>query len=83
MLGELEEDFLLELAHAEADRRWGNAEELIALVAELLHEQTRVLIRLLGGKSSQVPKPLHVPRPGEETTPTMSIGEMARRMARG
>lgn len=53
------------------------------MVAELIHEQTRVLIRLMGGKNSKPPEPLHVRRPGEKPTPTTSIGELARRMARG
>lgn len=80
----MDEGLLQTLAAAEADRRWGSPEELLAIIAELIHEQTRTLIQLLGGKGARPPQPLRLPRPGAaDPTPTMSMGEMARRLIRG
>lgn len=80
-LGRLDESFLIELADADVDRRWGNVEELLAQVAELIDKQTRVLIRLFSD-GKRPPEPIRIRRPGDKGPPTLSMGDMARRMSR-
>lgn len=68
-------------------RAWGHAEELLALVAELLDALLRAFIRANSDPNRPVslPDPIHIPRPGREPTPapTVSLGDLARQMLRG
>ena len=45
---------------------WGSAEELAAMQAELTHSVVRVLVAANSKKGARLPKPLHVPRPGDK-----------------
>lgn len=42
---------------------WSNAEELLALLAELQHDHSRLFIVANSKKGTPVPKPLHINRP--------------------
>lgn len=53
------------------NRRWGQHEELLATLVEVNHA---LLVAFLEVHSSEqgrrrIPKPLHIPRPGEPTKP--------------
>lgn len=52
-------------------RRWapGSIEELLAAVVETNWENVRATLLAGGAKSHQVPKSLHVPRPGDDDKP--------------
>lgn len=63
--------------------RWGYAEELLARIAELVHNLTLVTVDVNGKWASRRPDPLHIARPGEKPKNVLSMSEMARRMVRG
>lgn len=73
---------LASLGEAHTDQRWGDSEELLALIAELLHTLIRVTVKANSKPGTRVPEPLHIRRPGEPEKPAMTMGEMARRMLR-
>lgn len=62
--------------------RWGTSEELLANIAELVHQLTLVVVDVSQAKWAKGrPDPLHIVRPGEKPRNVVSMGEMARRMA--
>lgn len=80
------DDWMLHaLADAVGAQKWRDNEELLAMIAELLHALLVVTIKVHSKKGAQMPKPLRITRPGqpEPEEPSVSIGQMARRMARG
>ncbi|MDF1596942.1 MAG: hypothetical protein P1T08_12760 [Acidimicrobiia bacterium] len=42
---------------------WGYTEELLAVIAELVHENIRVLVKANSKKGTRLPDPLRLPRP--------------------
>lgn len=80
---ELDDSMLASLGEAYSAQRWGDTQELLAVLAELVHALIRVTVKANSPRGTQVPQPLHIKRPNEPAMPSMSIGEMARRMARG
>lgn len=65
------------------DDQWGVAEELLARIAELVHNLTLVTVDVNGKWAGRRPDPLRITRPGEKPNNVVSMSEMARRMARG
>lgn len=62
--------------------RWTTTDELLALNVEMTANVARLCVALLNAWSERknpIPEPLHIRRPGEQT-PTVTMGEMARRM---
>lgn len=65
------------------DEQWGYAEELLARIAELVHNLTLITVDVNGKWPNGRPEPLHISRPGEKPKNVVSMGDMARRLARG
>ncbi len=85
---------LLALAQAWHDRQereaqqrseWGVTEELLARIAELVHQLTLIVVDVTPGSrwTNGRPEPLHITRPGEKPRNVVSMGDMARRLSRG
>lgn len=67
---------------------WTNADELLAVLAELAHAQILLTLRINTEKGTRLPEPLTIPRPyvdAEETKPKLASPEEIRRFfgARG
>lgn len=64
--------------------QWTHDTELLAVLAELVHQNTSVLVRANSKKPPHIP-PLRIPRPGEKPieTPVMSHRELVRFMGTG
>lgn len=76
------------VARDERDRkdaeRWGYTEELLARLVESVHNLTLITVDVSPAKwSGHRPDPLHIARPGEKPKNVVSMGQMARRLARG
>lgn len=89
---DLDESMLGALLGAVVDRderdrkraeQWGYSEELLARIAELVHQLTLVMVDVNGKWRGGRPDPLHITRPGEKPKNVVSMGDMARRLARG
>lgn len=75
---------LMALSEAQRAQRWGDNEELLAVIAETLHALLLVTVRIHSKKGTQLPPPLRIRRPDEtDRRPKVSFGQMARQMARG
>lgn len=62
---------------------WSSETHLLAMLTEIAWETTRAIYASAPGrrKGAKLPDPLRLPRPGQEQTPSVSIGELARRVA--
>lgn len=89
---DLDESMLGALLGAVVDRderdrkraeQWGYSEELLARIAELVHQLTLVMVDVNGKWRGGRPDPLHITRPGEKPNNVVSMGDMARRLSRG
>jgi len=63
-----------------AGRRWTVADELAALGLELAHAHYRAFLATHSSKTTKLPEPLRVPRPGDEAfkpTPVLSAAAFA------
>lgn len=64
-------------------QRWGYSEELLARIAELIHNLTLVVVDVSPAKwATGRPDPLQITRPGEKPRNVVSMGDMARRLTR-
>lgn len=71
------------VARNDRDIDWGNAEELLAVLVEQVNLLTLITLRRYTRKGTILPAPLHIKRPWEAGPEKVSIGEMARRAAKG
>ena len=83
----LGDDLMLQAARAEAERKeWTTLHELIALNTEIAHANLRQSMAAAGAKQSDLPAPLRIPRPDDETSgriPRMTPLQMAETLRKG
>ena len=83
----LSDDLLLVAARDEAEAlQWTTLHELLALNTEIAHATLRQSMAAAGAKQSDLPKPLRIPRPDDESSgriPRMTPLQMAAALKRG
>lgn len=68
-IADSEPELFYELAVAVREK-WTVETELLAGIYEMTHANYRTLLSLAGAKKSDIPKPVKIPRPGDESRPT-------------
>lgn len=63
-----------------AGRGWDTKTELLALIAEVVDQHQRLFYMANAKKGTPVPKPLHIPRPGESLRQKPSSVEAMQQM---
>jgi len=83
----LGDDLLLAAARDEAEAlQWTSLHELLALNTEIAHATLRQSMAAAGAKQNDIPEPLRIPRPDDESSgrvPRMTPLQMAEMLRHG